>query len=33
VLAARVDWVLAAVQYEAMKNDYEDVFLELNRGD
>jgi hypothetical protein len=28
----RVDWVVKAVQYVAFKSEYEDVFLELNKG-
>lgn len=32
VMRMRADWVLAAIQYEAFKADYEDVFLELNKG-
>lgn len=27
----RVDWVMAAIQYEAMKPVYEDAYIEMNR--
>lgn len=32
VLAARGDLVLAALQYEVFKGEYEDVFVELNKN-
>lgn len=32
VLRARGDLVIAAVQFQVFKSDYEDVYLELNRG-
>ena len=28
----RADWVMKAIQYEVFKGEYEDVFIELNRG-
>ena len=28
----RADWVMKMIQYEAFKGDYEDVYLEMNRG-
>ncbi len=31
VLKARADHVLAAIQYEKMKGEYEDVYMELNK--
>jgi hypothetical protein len=33
VLEARVDLVLAALQYEAFTDEYERSAMELNRGD
>ena len=31
VMRARADWVLKMMQYEAMKADYEDVYLKMNQ--
>lgn len=28
----RGDWVMKMIQYEIFKAEYEDVYLELNRG-
>lgn len=32
IMRMRADWVLKAIQYEVFKGEYEDVYLELNRG-
>lgn len=28
----RADWVMKAMKYMAFQNEYEDVFVEMNRG-
>jgi len=28
----RADWVMKTVQYVAFKSDYEDAYLEMNKG-
>ncbi len=30
-MKGRADWVMRAVQYEAMKNEYESVYVEMNK--
>lgn len=32
VVQMRADWVMKMLQYEVFKNEYQDVFLEMNRG-
>jgi hypothetical protein len=32
VLNARVDYVLAALDYKKFLSDYEDIFIEINKG-
>lgn len=32
VLNARIDHVLSILEYEAFNNDYEKVYVELNKG-
>jgi hypothetical protein len=32
VLNGRVDYVLAALDYKKFLNDYEEIFIEMNKG-
>lgn len=32
-MRARADWVLKMLQYEKMQAEYQEVYLEMNKGD